>query len=146
VKFYLQGWLCKAELTENIHPRIYIHEASTAAHPGLQPSVMASNRIFSLFNRGMLSGQTFRDFLYWPFVFATWIPAAIFFNDNVGNFTWITGASMYPFLNSNFNENLKPTICWMRKWEPTKDLERGMIVTFRYAGSTSTMLIELVLT
>ena len=71
-----------------------------------------------------------RDFSFYLFGFATWIPAAIFFNTHVGEFAWINGASMYPFLNTDFNETGAQDCGWVNKWNPTEGLQRGMIVTF----------------
>jgi inner membrane protease subunit 2 len=80
--------------------------------------------------------QSLQNFMHWPLkaaIFATWLPAVIFFNDHVGDVTWITGASMYPYFNGDFHENMKQDICWTRRWKPTQELKRGMIVSFRYA-------------
>lgn len=64
------------------------------------------------------------------FAFVTWIPALIFFNNNVGEVAWIEGPSMYPYLNTNKDGSLKQDTCWVDKWNPLQGLRRGMIVTF----------------
>ncbi|EKD21503.1 uncharacterized protein L3040_006119 [Drepanopeziza brunnea f. sp. 'multigermtubi'] len=91
---------------------------------------MASKRLFSIFNRNMQWASSLSDLRYWPLTVASWIPAIIFFNDHVGDVTWITGSSMYPFLNSNYNNDLKKDCVWNSKWSPISNLKRGMIVSF----------------
>jgi inner membrane protease subunit 2 len=94
-------------------------------------ATMAPSRIFSIFNRNTPFARFAHDFKYWPFTLITWIPAVIFFNGNIGELTWINGASMYPYLNTSYNEDLKKDTCWVSKWYPTRDLKRGMVVSFR---------------
>ncbi|KAG9233674.1 peptidase S24/S26A/S26B/S26C [Amylocarpus encephaloides] len=64
------------------------------------------------------------------FIFASWIPALIFFNDNVGEVTKITGQSMYPYLNTTYSESGSKDLCWVNKWGAQENLERGMLVSF----------------
>ena len=47
----------------------------------------------------------------------------------------INGPSMYPYLNNSFNEDQKKDICWIKKWDPVGNLQRGMIVSFRFVFS-----------
>jgi len=92
---------------------------------------MASTRIFSVFNRYTTGRESFHEAKYYVFSLITWIPAVIFFNGNVGEVTWINGPSMYPYLNTSYNEDLKKDVCWISKWNPTRNLERGMLVSFQ---------------
>ncbi|KAH6671860.1 peptidase S24/S26A/S26B/S26C [Halenospora varia] len=92
---------------------------------------MTTRRLFSSFNRGTQYGQFARVFGYNLFIFATWIPAVIFFHDNIGEVTRISGPSMYPYLNTSYNENQKEDRCWVNKFRPTQNLQRGMLVSFR---------------
>jgi inner membrane protease subunit 2 len=108
-------------------------------------AIMASNRIISMFRRNLEWRRTFSDFRYWSFTLATWIPALIFFNGHVGEVSWISGASMYPYLNTSFNDDLAQDICWTSKWNPTGNLQRGMIVSFQYVVSPS-FILNIVLT
>lgn len=48
----------------------------------------------------------------------------------MGEVAFIGGQSMYPYLNASFNEGAGKDLCWVNKWNPTKDLKRGMVVTF----------------
>ena len=97
----------------------------------LKPATMASSRIFSVFNRNQSRSEFLRDFRFRVFGLITWIPAAIFFNGNVGEVTWIYGLSMYPYLNTSYNEDLKKDLCWNNKWKPTRNLDRGMLISFQ---------------
>lgn len=92
---------------------------------------MFTSRLQSLFSRSTPSGRTFQDFRFYSFVIVSWIPAVIFFNGNVGGLVWVNGPSMYPYLNMSFNEDMKKDICWNKKWNARKGLERGMIVSFQ---------------
>jgi inner membrane protease subunit 2 len=69
-------------------------------------------------------------------IFASWVPAVIFFNENVGETTKINGASMYPYLNTSYNESRKKDLCWVNKWNPGVGLERGMLISFWYETET----------
>jgi inner membrane protease subunit 2 len=93
---------------------------------------MASKRVSSLLGR--LS--SYRDFFYGSryvlFAVASWTPAIIFFNEHVGEIGIINGPSMSPYLNTGYNESLSKDITWINKWDPTRNLQRGMIVAFRY--------------
>ncbi|KUJ14407.1 LexA/Signal peptidase [Mollisia scopiformis] len=84
----------------------------------------------------------FREFNYTLFTIATWIPAVIFFNGHVGEVTWINGSSMYPFLNSSYDESLEKDVCWTNKWSPITGLRRGMIVSFRSPSNPETVSIK----
>jgi len=59
------------------------------------------------------------------------LPAVIFFNTHVAEFVSIAGESMYPYLNTSFNESLSKDWCLIWKWNAREDLKRGMIVAFR---------------
>jgi inner membrane protease subunit 2 len=63
--------------------------------------------------------------------FATWVPVVIWFNTTVAELTRINGPSMYPFLNTRYNESLSRDLCLNWKLYAQDDLRRGMIVTFR---------------
>lgn len=78
---------------------------------------MATNKAFSVFSRKLL-------------LYASWVPAVIFFNGNVGELMVVNGASMYPYLNTNYNESLSRDFCWVNKLDPAGNLSRGMLVSF----------------
>ena len=84
-----------------------------------------------MFNPSLPTRSFIRDFSYYTFATLTWIPAVILFNDHVGECTSIVGASMYPFLNTDYNKNQSRDFCWINKLSPYRDLQRGMIVSFR---------------
>ncbi|KAG9242338.1 peptidase S24/S26A/S26B/S26C [Calycina marina] len=79
--------------------------------------------------RAKLTIPNIKNFSYGSFIFLSWVPAMIFFNTHVGEVQFINGESMYPYLNTDFNETQNKTICWTNKWKPTKNLQRGMIVS-----------------
>lgn len=101
-------------------------------------ATMATNRISSLF--GQLSN--YRHFFYGSryalFAIASWTPAIIFFNEHVGEVGIINGPSMSPYLNTGYNESTAKDLCWINKYDPTSNLQRGMIVAFRYISYLST--------
>ncbi len=39
---------------------------------------------------------------------------------------------MYPFLNDQFYGSLKRDLCWNYKLYAEQNLERGMVITFKY--------------
>ncbi|TVY35391.1 Mitochondrial inner membrane protease subunit [Lachnellula occidentalis] len=102
---------------------------------------MFSNRIFSALRntaisrnvtafRSTPSGQFFWDTSRKLLIIASWVPAVVFFNENVGMVTFISGPSMYPYLNTNYNESQSKDACWVNKWKPAENLKRGMLVSF----------------
>ncbi|PMD54229.1 LexA/Signal peptidase [Hyaloscypha bicolor E] len=106
---------------------------------------MASSRLFSIFNRKATKGKFVPEFNYYLFSFVTWIPAVIFFNGNVGELCRINGPSMYPYLNTTYDEDLKKDLCWVSKWNPTRTLERGMLVSFQSPNNPERLAIKRVI-
>ncbi|CAK7263126.1 hypothetical protein SEPCBS57363_000409 [Sporothrix epigloea] len=72
-----------------------------------------------------------RQFVFRMLGIATWIPVAVWFNTTVAEVTRIEGPSMYPFLNSQFNESLERDWVINRKLYAQDDLKRGMVVFLR---------------
>jgi signal peptidase I len=66
--------------------------------------------------------------------FATWVPVAIFFNNNVATPVAIRGNSMYPFFNSERDQTTRRdwALCWKGWGSPQYGLRPGMIVVFRW--------------
>jgi hypothetical protein len=104
----------------DLHRRINHDAITTMSFPSF-------SRIFS---RARIYKPAFRDASFYLFGFATWIPAFVFINSHVAELSWIKGASMYPYLNTDFHRNLKQDVCINWKWAPLEGLQRGMIVTF----------------
>ena len=52
-----------------------------------------------------------------------WIPALIFFVDNVASFHLVRGSSMSPTLSQD--------LVFVQRWRATEDLRRGQVVLFR---------------
>ncbi|RDW64215.1 LexA peptidase [Coleophoma crateriformis] len=91
---------------------------------------MAFPRLASIFSRGSRYRPFLRDFSLTLFGIATWVPVCIFINQHVGELTFINGASMYPYLNTGYNNSTRKDIGYTSKWNSFHNLERGMIVTF----------------
>ncbi|RDL31433.1 LexA peptidase [Venustampulla echinocandica] len=102
---------------------------------------MATNRIFSVFSGRTQPGQVLRKIL----IFTSWLPAVIFFNGNVGQIATINGESMYPYLNTSYNESLSRDKCWVNKLNPAGNLNRGMLVTFRSPSNPEFMAVKRVI-
>lgn len=92
---------------------------------------MGFKRFFSKRPSNYAAVRHFRNFMYWPFLGITWLPAGILFKSHVGEMTPINGESMYPTFNADFYKNMRKDICWTDKKQPTKNLERGMVVSVR---------------
>jgi mitochondrial inner membrane protease subunit 2 len=65
--------------------------------------------------------------------YATWLPPLIWFNTYVAQVTFINGRSMYPYLNPHYNETLRRDLCLVYKLYAQWNLDRGMLVVFRWA-------------
>jgi inner membrane protease subunit 2 len=72
--------------------------------------------------------------------FATWVPVLALFNIYVAEVTFVDGASMYPFMNSEKDSTLRQDVVLNWKRAPQRDLERGMIVTLRCVRTRSLMM------
>jgi inner membrane protease subunit 2 len=103
---------------------------SVSTSSGLVLVEMSSNRVLGKLKGRLPFSPFVRDFAWYSFVIASWVPALIFFNANVGEVAGVGGESMYPYLNPAFHAGLSRDICWISKRHPAKDLQRGMIVTF----------------
>ncbi|CAG8984090.1 hypothetical protein HYALB_00010590 [Hymenoscyphus albidus] len=88
------------------------------------------SRLNPLLQRLSQSKPFMRKSGYNLLIFASWIPALVFFNENVGQVAKISGASMYPYLNTSYNEGRSKDLCWVNKWSPGQNLQRGMLVSF----------------
>lgn len=86
---------------------------------------MASRHFSSNFSRSFA-----RDTSWCLFGLATWFPVVYLFNTNIGTTASIHGASMYPYLNTDYDRSLKKDICYMNKWLAKDNIQRGMIVSF----------------
>ncbi|EED19414.1 mitochondrial inner membrane protease subunit Imp2, putative [Talaromyces stipitatus ATCC 10500] len=87
-------------------------------------------------------------------VIAPIVPIGIFFSEHVLQIMWVSGPSMTPYLNENYEQthtesdvilvNLWP---WgsMWPWNMTRRLERGMVVTFRSPANPSNIAIKRVI-
>lgn len=73
--------------------------------------------------------QAFSRYLFASLV---WIPVAMFITDHVFDITKIRGPSMMPYFNERYNETTLPDLCLTWKVFPHDNLQRGMIITFRY--------------
>ena len=62
----------------------------------------------------------------------SYVPIYLTFRDLVGEPIGISGPSMYPFLNTDYNSSLEKDVVWVSKMSPTKALQRGQIVAFWY--------------
>jgi inner membrane protease subunit 2 len=69
-----------------------------------------------------------RRTLYTLSALATWAPLAIFFNDHIAQLMWVSGPSMYPFLNTDYNSTTRKDVVFVKMWNPWRDLKRGMVV------------------
>ncbi|KAG4437072.1 hypothetical protein IFR05_007447 [Cadophora sp. M221] len=103
---------------------------------------MSSTRILSQLNRRLRWRPTWYELRFWPLTILSWIPAAIFFNDHVGDIACINGPSMYPFLNPSFNEDLSRDFCWNNKLNPTKNLKRGMIISYQSPSHPEVQVVK----
>jgi mitochondrial inner membrane protease subunit 2 len=69
------------------------------------------------------------------------IPVGLFFSEHVMKIMWVSGPSMTPYLNEDFDlmhtkSDIVLVNMWaihrMLPWKRNHRLERGMVVTFRY--------------
>jgi len=90
--------------------------------------------VFARFKPLLQSARSFHPELkrtgYFLVIFATWIPAFIFFKDHVGHVGIINGPSMYPYFNMDWNRSLKQDKCWVNCRNAEKNVQRGMIISF----------------
>ncbi|CZS91949.1 related to IMP2-mitochondrial inner membrane protease subunit [Rhynchosporium agropyri] len=103
---------------------------------------MSIGRMFPHFNRKLQWRPTWRELSFWPIRLLPWIPAIIFSNDHVIDVVWINGPSMYPFLNPSFNENLSKDVCLNYKWNPRKNLGRGMIISYQSPAHPEVQVVK----
>ncbi|MCJ1474516.1 hypothetical protein MMC13_003174 [Lambiella insularis] len=74
--------------------------------------------------------------------FATWVPMIVFFKDNVAQPMWVTGPSMYPFLNTDYNSTTRKDVVFVNMWAPYKGLQRGMIVAMWSPYHPENMIVK----
>ncbi|KAL8659451.1 MAG: hypothetical protein Q9226_000410 [Calogaya cf. arnoldii] len=84
-----------------------------------------------IYQRWQKFPSVLRDTLFYSVIFISWLPVLWCFHTHVFQLMWVTGRSMYPFLNTDINERLVRDILAVRMWNPTEGLRRGDIVVFR---------------
>lgn len=77
-------------------------------------------------------------------VLAPLVPISLFFSEHVAQIMWVRGPSMTPYLNEDYDQmqtkrdlvlvNMS-SLSRFWPWNRTIRLERGMVVTFRYAST-----------
>lgn len=88
-------------------------------------------------------------------------PLILFFHQHIAQLMWITGPSMYPFLNTDYygtgtgavkdNGKVKAgggvwrDVVWVSLWRPYEDLRRGEIVAFWSPRDPEKMLVKRVI-
>ena len=80
--------------------------------------------------RSPLSFRPLRPALLTLTSILTWIPVLSFFHAHVAQLMWVTGPSMYPFLNTDYNTSTRKDVVWVNMWAPAEGLRRGMVVAF----------------
>jgi mitochondrial inner membrane protease subunit 2 len=94
----------------------------------------------SSWTRASFSKPFFWNFTRSLLGWSLWIPPAIWFNNNVGELTWINGPSMHPYLNEDYNQTLRKYVCWQQKMYARDNLQHGMIITFWYVLLSRSLL------
>lgn len=64
--------------------------------------------------------------------FASWFPAFSFLTNNVFCIMSVTGPSMSPFLNADYNSSMASDRVWVNMWRAGEGVKRGMVVVYRY--------------
>ena len=65
-------------------------------------------------------------------IFLSFIPIAVFLDNHVVEPVLVRGPSMTPYLNEHYAEmQTSSDLVLLNKFEPAKELRRGMVVTFR---------------
>ncbi|MCJ1319077.1 hypothetical protein MMC15_004410 [Xylographa vitiligo] len=72
----------------------------------------------------------------------TWAPMVFFFNDKIAQLMWVSGPSMYPFLNTDYNSTTRKDVVFVNMWAPWQDLKRGMIVALWSPYHPENMIVK----
>ncbi|CAF9928608.1 MAG: hypothetical protein GOMPHAMPRED_005178 [Gomphillus americanus] len=71
-----------------------------------------------------------RHFILASIGLASWIPVMIIIKNNVVKVASISGPSMYPYLNSNYNTSLQKDQVLLSMWKPWQNIQRGQLIAF----------------
>ncbi|MCJ1259970.1 hypothetical protein MMC24_007810 [Lignoscripta atroalba] len=104
----------------------------------------------SSFLRGLYPSNFFRRSSIRPTLLtigtlATWFPMYLFFNDHIAQLMWVTGPSMYPFLNTDYNSTTRKDVVFVNMRNPSEGLMRGMIVAFWSPYRPENMIVKRVI-
>jgi len=72
----------------------------------------------------------------------TWVSLISFFHSNILQIMTITGNSMYPFLNTDYNSSTLKDRVLVKMWLPARDLHRGMVVAFWAPSDPEKLVIK----
>ena len=62
--------------------------------------------------------------------FLTYVPLLLFFQTHVATLMTVTGASMYPLLNTDYDRTTARDVVLVDLWRPGAGLRRGVVVAF----------------
>ncbi|KAE8138493.1 peptidase S24/S26A/S26B/S26C [Aspergillus pseudotamarii] len=131
--------------------------SSTAAPPPpTQPAPEPSRKPFSLFSHFRSRYATLPVPVRTGFrvlrILAPIVPIGLFFSEHVLGVMWVSGPSMTPYLNEDYEQmhtkrdmvlvNMWPWGGAGWPWERTRRLERGMVVTFRSPANPGHIAIK----
>ncbi|KAE8389777.1 peptidase S24/S26A/S26B/S26C [Aspergillus alliaceus] len=129
---------------------------SPAPSPSTQPSPKPARKPFSFFSHFRSRCATLpvplrRGFRIFR-ILAPILPIGLFFSEHVLGVMWVSGPSMTPYLNEDYDlmhtkrdmvlVNMWPWGGAGWPWERTRRLERGMIVTFRSPANPGHIAIK----
>ena len=72
----------------------------------------------------------FRAYILTMLGFLTWLPMASYFRSNIATTMFVTGPSMYPLLNTDYNRTTRKDWVLVDRRHPREGLKRGMVVSF----------------
>ena len=125
---------------------IYLRSRRSSSHdPRLLPRHYANHSPPShrpTLRRLLPSSPFWRSTLLTLGTILTWVPALAFINTNVFDIKTVTGDSMYPFLNTDYNNSTHKDRVFLNMWHPTRDLRRGMVVAFWSPAHPEIMAIK----
>ncbi|EIT79454.1 peptidase S24/S26A/S26B/S26C [Aspergillus flavus] len=129
---------------------------SSTAPPLAQPAPEPPRKPFSLFSHFRSRYATLpvpvRTGLRVLRILAPIVPIGLFFSEHVLGVMWVSGPSMTPYLNEDYEQmhtkrdmvlvNMWPWGGAGWPWERTRRLERGMVVTFRSPANPGHIAIK----
>ncbi|KAL9593523.1 MAG: hypothetical protein Q9219_007513 [cf. Caloplaca sp. 3 TL-2023] len=102
-------------------------------------------RFYSLHSLRTRYHRLFPPLIRRPLTLLTWLPVLWFIQHHIFQLMSVTGPSMYPFLNTDYNTTVDKDVVAVKMWRAGERVRRGDVVVFRSPIHPETLAVKRVI-